>query len=398
MLSFLEKNIDVNKLSSEVKILFEIEDQKVQFIKPITCNAIWNIDNGLIFKKVSIEAIGGDLFSDLISEISTRNKIIVNVFIGGLLFIRSWITEGMISYYLDKNYGVIVEFTLFDRFIPLKISDIIKTKPQNNSSLIQFLGNVLEELDFLSKELINTYTRPISKGYNFIKNGVGINSEISLKTFKKDDFLHDNALNLIGECLCLSNVLLSSNGYDTLTIEKPNADPFIIGVIDSEADNNISYIGKVGDNNSESSIVPSSVIILNSITQEKKNNDNNTAFIGKCAFGLPNITKINNASFNATYKQLESMIDYNFAGIKAQQDSFLIKIIGKSLTDTKEFYQPNRRIKVYVPKFGLDENMVILQMGLNISAQQGVELTLNVSSESSFENNASLRQKVSLMR
>jgi prophage tail gpP-like protein len=92
------------------------------------------------------------------------------------------------------------------------------------------------------------------------------------------------------------------------------------------------------------------------------------------------------------------MLDYNFAGIKAREDSFLIKLKDRVLTsDGKDFYQPNRRVSVYVPELGLEQNMVILQMGCNISAQQGTELVLNVSSETSFTNNSTLRHKIALM-
>lgn len=398
MLSFLDEIADINKLENTVRIVFEIEDQKVQYVKPLTCNATWTTDNGFIFKKVDIEGIAGQFFEDLMLEMNQRGRLMVNIFIGDKLFIRSWLTSEMISCYLDKNYGILVEFSIFDRFIGLKVSDIIKTKPAYNSFLQQFIGNVLYELEFISSENINTYPRKISKGYELVKNGTGVTANIPLKTFEKDNFLHEQGRSLIGECLSISNVFLSSNGYDTLYLEAPNSDIYPIDAIDSKADNDIAYIGKVGQGQSESSITPSTVIILNAKGLENKNSDNNTSLITRVGFGLPNIVKVNNVSFNASYQQISSMLDYNFAGIKARQDSILVKLNNRVLTPYKQFYQPNRKISVSIPEFGLVEDMVIIQVGMNISAKQGSELILNLSTESAFLDNASLRQKISLMK
>lgn len=399
MLKILDPDIDINKLHNVVRVVFEYSDGQLrEFIKPITCNIQWSIDNGFVMKKATIEGVGNKNIRELLSELSIIGKMMVNIYVNGVIFTRSWLTHGMLNYYYDSGYGVVVNFSIFDRFIAIKASNIVKTKPYNNPILQGFIGNVLAELDFVSPKYINTYPRKITKGFDLVKNGVGVEGFVALKTFSKDPFVQEEGSSLVGECLSLCNLLLVSNSYDSLTLEKPNADPFVIASIDSQADNDISYVGKVGEPDSESSITPSTVLILNSRGNEKQYKDPNTSLTAKTEFGLPNILRINNVNFDATYKQIASMLDYNFAGIKAKQDSFLFKLKDRVLTqDGKDFYQPNRRVNVYVPELGLHENMVILQMGCNISAQQGSELVLNVSSENSFTNNATLRHKISLM-
>jgi hypothetical protein len=399
MSRILDQDIDVNKLSNSVRVLFEYPDgTKKEFIKPITCNIQWSIDNGFVMKKATIEGVGNKEIRDFLSELSLLGKMLVSVYVNGLLFTRSWLTHGMLNYYYDSNYGIIVNFNIFDRFIGIKTSNIIRTKPVNNSILQQFLVNILDELDFMSPEYINSYSERVVKGFELIRNGIGVESYVPLKTFKKDPFLQEEGSSLVGECLSLCNVLLVSNSYDALTLERPNSNPFTIATINSQVNNDISYIGKVGDVDSENSVTPSTVLILNSRGNEKQFKDPNTSITAPCHFGLPNVLRVNNVNFDATYKQIASMLDYNFAGIKAREDSFLIKLKDRVLTsDGKDFYQPNRRVSVYVPELGLEQNMVILQMGCNISAQQGTELVLNVSSETSFTNNSTLRHKVALM-
>lgn len=379
-------------INGRVTVLFEYNNQGlVEFLNVTNCEIFWSLDAGIVMKTAEIQGVENPQSKRLLVELNEVNKMLVYLYIDGKLFIKSFITEGMLKWNLSKN-GLMFKFTILDRFMPLKISDIIKTKPEAGMPLQVFLANCLSELGFDVKNFSDSYNRKISKASDFIKNGYGIENFIKLKTFKKDDFLSDEGRDLVSQCLALSRVLLISDGIDTLTLEEPNANPFPIYNIDYETDPNISYIGSQSES-SQTDISPRAVVLLNSYSE---NGEQTSPVLVDNSFGYPNYFQVKQVSYKATSQELRSMINYGFADIKTRQNSFFISLSNKLFDNNGDFFQPNRKISVYCKKLGFQHNLTLLAMSATID-KNGTELKLNISSEGAFEDNASLRQKLSLM-
>jgi hypothetical protein len=376
-----------------VRITFEYGGNEEELVIPLQCTFTWALDNNLAFKKAIVVGKAKKGFKYLLDELNNNGRMLVAIYFNDKLFIKSWVTIGMLNYYIDASQAVNVNFVIFDRFVGLKTSHVVKALPKENSSLELFISQVLQELKFDSPEFINTYPRKISSAKDFILRGAGITGNEVIKTFKKEKLDYDSAISVLGNSLSNSKAILSSNGYDTLTLEVGNPELPPIDIVDTTIAGNMSTtISKTGMVNTEEGQPSATSIILNS----QDDGDNNNSVVVNIKSGLPNTKKVKTVSLQATYRQIKSMLDYNLAGIKARQNSFLIKCKSRFLTTELEFFQPNRKVTVYCPELGISEDMVILQMGCNIDSN-GIELTLNVSAQDTFDNNSKLNQKLSLM-
>lgn len=378
-------------ISDKVSVIFEYGGNQESFLNVSDCEIFWSMDAGIVMRTANITGYENPKSKRLLVELNEVSKMVVYLYIEGKLFLKTFITDSMIRWNLSGN-GLTFQFTLFDRFFPLKISDIIRTKPKSGMPLQSFIADCLHELAFDAPSFLNSYNRQIKKASDFIKNGSGVGEVVKLKTFKKDTFLAEDGKDLVAECLALSKVLLVSDGVDTLTLEKPNSNPFPIGFIDIQTDNNIYYIGNQSERK-EGEITPRAVMLLNSF--DSGSGENNPVLVDN-TFGYPNYFKIHQVSYKATSQQLRDMINYGLADIKTRQNSFFIGLKNRVFDDNGNFFQPNRKINVFIPQMGFKHNLIILAMSASIS-ESGTELKLNISSEDAFENNATLRQKLSLL-
>lgn len=358
-----------------------------------SAQATHNIDSNLAFKEVRASAVSNSPFLDFIIALTTKKRMLARVFFQKKLYMEGFVTLDHFDYKDTPDNGTEISIIISDRFIGVKESDIITTKPKG--SLQNFLANILSELNYDGSAFINTYQKKINTTADFVANGIGIEPH-SLKSFSKKKLADFDSADLLGKLCSIEKVLLVSNGYDTLTFEKPNSyvTP-VYTLFRSKTDkkiSNISYAEKT--NQSSGTTVPSKVIILNSA--DKK--DNNTSVTTYNDFGLPHVQKVNHLSVNASYQDISNALNFNFAGITARSNSFLYKVPGILFDKNGDFFAPNRPILMRDEKYGISEVMSILQSGFTIDANNGIDLTLNLTTQLAFDNNASIKQKRSLMR
>lgn len=374
-----------------------------EYFKFSNLSANHTTENNISLKEVSLNAVVSVPFKDFIVDLNTKNKMLASVYIDDKIYIEGYINQDNLKYRDSADGGVQIDIIIKDRFIAIKKSDIIKTKPKNNGFLQNFICNILDELDFTDPQFINKYQKKVNKSSDLLINGLGVSQQF-LKSFARNDIVQKDALSLIGEACTLSNLLLISNGYDTLTLEKPNSyEELIFLGVRNDKMFNISYGEKTGDD--FENCTPSKIIILNSSEDsiDKDGNykgfqDKNTSLLVNYSGGLPHIQKIRNLSVDATYQEISKSINFNLAGIKAKSNSFLYKIPHKIFDVNGNFFIPNRSVKILDEKYGIDEVMTILQVGFTIDSSSGSELTLNVTTKEAFDNNASIKQKRILMK
>lgn len=349
-----------------------------------------NIDSNLAFKNCILRAVVSEPFKDLITYINSKNFVLTKVFVDDKLFLEAFVNDDNFTY-ADTPSETTIQLTLSDRFIGIKESDLITTKPQG--TLINYLANILKELNYAGKNFINTYNKKIKTTRDLIAIGNNIDTTKQLKTFVKTDLEQYSAEKTIGDICGLVNVVLISNGYDELKFEKISEKTTPVYEIISPGKNLICHFEKVGKTSLGQSLTPSKVIILNSNDE----GDQNTSVVKYNNSGIPHIQKINHVNLKASYADISKYVDYSFAGIKARNNSFILKVSNLIFDDNGNFFIPNTCVKVRNEKWGIDEIMRIMQVGFTIDAEGGTELTLNVTTQDSFENNVSLKQKRSLM-
>ena len=368
-----------------IKVLFDGKE----YFGFTSVSGEYTTENNFVFKEVTLQAVSiKEPFKDFLIELNKRGIMLATLYIRDKIFIEYYINKNSLSYNDTADNGTDISLKILDRFIGLKRSDIIQTKPIG--TLQGFITSILEELDYADPKYINKYQRQIKRANDLLVNGQGVKIQ-DLKSFTRSDLVEKDAFSMIGEACTLANVLLVSNGYDKLTLEKTNSYPeSIFTIVRDQRQSNVIASGKYGGDDEGT---PSKKIILNS--SDKK--DKNSAVLIRNKSGLPHIHKVKHISVQATYQDLANGMDFQIAGIKATENSYSYKIPNVFLDNDSNFFIPNRSIRVYDEKWGIDEVMTILQTGFTYDADSGSELTLIVSTKEAFDNNASIKLKRSLM-
>lgn len=370
-----------------IEVKFDGQEKKFLYFENL--NYTHSIDNNLAFKRLELTAYAGSNFGSFLAEIRSKREIYVRVKIKDRLLMEDYVTIDSFPFSFSSPSGFSIRLSLFDRFYSLAISDLVKTRPTTN--IQKLLSDALSELNFAGKKF--KYQKPITKTSDFIKlNGL---KPSELKTFKKKDFISFDSSKMIGEACSIANVVVISNGYDTLSIEKQNSFKNPVFELRQKSNNsdfgNITYMEKAVYNQYDQT--PSRFIILNSAD----NDDNNKGIVAEYIHGKPNVQKINRVSFDARYQDISKSLNYGLLGITARQNSYVYKspvILDKD----GNFFQPNRFITVKHDAVGIDEDMNILQYGLSVDGKGNIESTFNLTTQNAFDNNASLQEKRSLMK
>lgn len=359
-----------------------------------------SLNKSIAIKSATISCIATKNFKDFLSLLNIKKILLCRLYIDNKIFLEGFINDKLVHYKDDANGGTELNIRLLDRFVGLIASDLITSRPKG--TLQSFLSDALTELGYVTQDKINTYRRTIKTARDFLKSTGNININQPLKAFQRSSLVEEDAGNLIGECLSINKVILISNGYDSLTFEEPNIKGKSVynayrNIESNRVEGSIVSIEKYGEMGDASSLTPSVVITLNSYSKSTKS-DNNTSVISNNIYGIPHITKIHRVSMQASYQDIAGMMDFGFAGIKARSNSFVIRIGGVKFDNNLDFFQPNRTINVQDQKYGLDTDMIILDARLDIDAESGSGLTLNVCFEESFEDNVSIKQKGKILR
>jgi hypothetical protein len=348
-----------------------------------------NIEENLAFKQCSLQATPQEPFKDFITIINEKNWVLARVYVDDKIWLDGFVNDTNFTYSRTGSETTI-QLTFDDRFIGLRESDIIKTQP--NGTIVNYLSKILDELNYNGSLFLPTYESKIKTTKDLIALGEDV-KDVNLKSFVRNDLTEYKNSQVLGEICSLANVIIISNGYDKLTIEKTTTNTESVYDMLIGTRTQVSYAEKVGRTSLSERIIPSKVIILNS----KDGNDNYSSIVKFNNSGIPHIQKIKHINTKTSYSEIDKGLDYSFAGIKAVTNSFLYKISNTIFDDNGEFFAPNRCVYVNDPVWGIDEKMRILQSSFSIDSENGNELNLNVTTQEAFDNNASIKQKRALM-
>lgn len=332
-------------------------------------------------------------FLEFKQKMDSGNLILAALFVDDKLFIENYITNDLVFWHKTPS-GTEIDITIFDRFVGIQVSDIIRSRPKG--TLQSFLADILNETGYTAEFAIDSYQRKRSKATDFIVAAQGVDISKPLRAIQRTSLYEESSQDLLGECLTINKVMLISNGYDELRFEKPNliANPIY------ELDNfgtysNISTIEKYGKISDENSLPPSLVLTLNSYTKQRKS-DHNTSVISPNIYGMPHIIKVSRVNMQASYQEIGDMMNFSFAGIKARSNSYRISICGTKFDNQGNFFEPNKTVEVIDKELGIDAKMIIMDVGLEIDSQQGSEITFNVCHLESFEDNITIKSRKKL--
>jgi hypothetical protein len=356
-----------------------------------------SINRSIAIKSATLNCIAGFNFKDFLLELNLKKILLCELYIDDKIFLEGFINDKLV-HYQDSPSGTEVNIRLLDRFVGLIGSDLIASRPQG--TLQSFLSDILTELGYVSPVFINTYRKNIKNPRDFLASQ-GVDISKPLRALQRSSLVEESSQDLLGECLNINNVILLSNGYDTLTFEKPNTkgSPVFSAFryFSDKRESNLVSVEKYGEMGDANSLTPSIVITLNSYAKQAKK-DSNTSVISSNPYGIPHIIRLHRTSMQASYQDIQGMMDFSFAGIKARSNSFILRFCNIKFDDNLDFFQPNRTINVYDEKYGLDTDMIIMNSELNIDASGGSELTLNVTFKESFEDNISIKQKGRILK
>lgn len=379
-------------------VTLEINGQIIFPVKNVSL--AHSLNKSIAIKSATLGCVVTKDFKDFLSLLNIKKILLCRLYIDNKLFLEGFVNDKLVHYRDDPNGGTELNIRLLDRFVGLIASDIITSRPKG--TLQSFLSDILTELGYVSATFINSYDRKIKTARDFLKSSGDINIDKPLKAYQRSSLVEEDSGNLIGECLSINKVILISNGYDSLTFEQPNLKGKPVysayrNIESNRAEGSIVSVEKYGDMGDASSLTPSIVITLNSYSKSTKS-DNNTSVISPNAYGIPHVIKLHRVNMQASYQEIGGMMNFAFAGIKARSNSFILRIAGVKFDNNLDFFQPNRTINVRDEKYGLDTDMVILDARLDIDAESGSDLTLNVCFQESFEDNASIKQKGRVLR
>jgi hypothetical protein len=368
---------------------------------PIKSVALGNsLNKSISIRSATVSAIYSIKLKDFLLELNQSKILLCNLFIDDKLFLQGFINDKLVHYGDSSDGGTNISIRLLDRFVGLVGSDIIYSRP-DGQSLQSFMSDILTELGYLSSTFKNTYLKKINSARDFLSVRGNIDINKPLKAPKRNSLVEEQSFALLGECLSINKVILMSNGYDTLTFEKPNisgAPTFeAFRHLSSDRYSNIVSLEKYGEMGDANSMTPSIIITLNSSSDSTKK-DKNTSVISANPNGIPHIIKVHRVDMNASYQEISGMMNFAFAGIRARSNSFIIRLGNIKFDKNGDFFQPNRTITVYDEKYGHNFNMIIMDARTDIDADSGSQTTLNVSFSESFEDNISIKQKGKILR
>jgi len=357
-----------------------------------------SLERSIAIKSATINAIAGTAFKDFLLELNQGKILLCQLYINNKLFLEAFINNKLVHYSDNSDGGTEVNIRLLDRFVGIIASDIIASRPKG--TLQSFLSDILVELGYTSDLFKNSYQKKISTARDFLEVKGDIDINKPLKAIQRTSLVEESSYDLIGECLAINKVILVSNGYDTLTFEQPNGikgsvfDAF--RYLNNNKASNITSLEKYGEMGDSSSLTPSIVITLNSDSKSTKS-DKNSSVISPNVYGIPHIVKLHRVNMQASYQDIQGMMNFSFAGIKARSNSYILRFNGIELDNDGFLFQPNRVISVFDERYGLNTDMVIMNTRLDIDAESGSDLTLNVTFEESFVDNATIKQKGKLL-
>lgn len=378
-------------------VVLEINGQITFPVKNVSLGH--SLNKSIAIKSATVSCVVTKNFKDFLALLNIKKILLCRLYIDNKLFLEGFINDKLVHYRDDANGGTELNIRLLDRFVGLIASDLITSRPKG--SLQSFLSDALTELGYVSPIFINSYDKKIKTARDFLQSS-GIDINKPLKAFQRSSLVEEDSGNLIGECLSINKVILISNGYDTLTFEQPNLKGKSVysayrNIESHRAEGSIVSVEKYGEMGDASSLTPSVVITLNSYSKSTKS-DNNSSVVSPNLYGIPHVIKLHRVSMQASYQDISGMMNFAFAGIKARSNSFIIRISGVKFDNNLDFFQPNRTINVQDEKYGLDTDMIILDAKLDIDAESGSDLTLNVCFEESFQDNISIKQKGRILR
>lgn len=358
----------------------------------------YSLNKSVAIKSATASLIYTKEFKNFLLLLNEEKILLCDLYVDDKLYLQGFINDRLI-HYADGENGTDINIRILDRFVGLISSDTILSRP--NGTLQSYLSNVLTELGYDNPRIINTYNRKIKTTKDFLKASGDINLNEPLKALRRSTLTEEDTSSVLGECLGINQVMLISNGYDTLTFEKPN----ILGdstfsafrYLSGNKSSNIISLEKYGEMGDANSLMPSIIITLNTYKKATKK-DNNTSNIAINKYGIPHVVRINRVNSELSYQDIDGMMNFAFAGIKARSNSFIIRLANSNFDKFGNFFQPNRTIRLYDEKYGLDFNMVIMEVKIDIDSEGGSETTLNVSFTESFIDNVSIKQKGRILR
>ena len=354
-----------------------------------------SLNKCIAVKSATFSCVAGRNFSDFLTELNNKKILLGSFYLNDKLYLEGFINDSMIYYKDNPDGGTDVDVRLLDRFVGLVASDLIYSRPRG--SLQGFMSDVLIELGYLENFAINSYQKQVKSPFDLIKAGANVDLSKNLKSFARSSLVEESSADLIGELFATNKIILISNGYDTLTIEKPNLkqDATFYAFRDGD-DSNISSAEKYGEMPDASSLPPSAVITLNSYSKEAKK-DSNTSVISFNPNGIPHVIRLNRVSMQASYQDISGLMNFSFAGIRARSNSYILRLPNTLLDKNNDFFSPNRTINYYDSKYLINSDMIIMDVRMDIDAEGGEETTLNISHEEIFEDNSSIKNKGRLL-
>lgn len=320
---------------------------------------------------------------DFSSLLNDRGFLPITIIISGKIWQKSYITQSNIDEQKNVNGGTTVTINVVDVFKTLLDSDVIDVYYQTHKTLQIALQRTLNELGFTDF---------------IIKNGINVDN-INLKNGgQKQSITGGSCQNFLGEMCSLYKVILKSNGIDTLTIEKHNANQSVIDniyvLMDSNGKvykSNTQFVQKMGNGDN----TPSRIVILNST---KINNSTSTSVIVPFKNSIPFTQKIKTVAMEASYRQIADGITYQMMGMTARANSHVYGLPSKIFDKDGNFYSINKLITVYDEERGVDEQMNIVGFTTTIDADSGSNTTLNLVNQEAFDSLDNLKIKKSLLK
>lgn len=381
---------------TSIRLLIDNED----YFQIESCSLLHKIDYGFSFKEANIVGNITKTFKDFLYKINEQGKVYCSLYVDDKLFIENYITVRQLSYNYDINSGGVFRFSIKDRFHQILKSKIVKTLYNKNIKTVQqLISLILEELEYNKYQ----YQKPINKVSDFIVNGKNI-SIIPLKQNILKYASYDEAQDILGEVCVIYDIIISSNGYDTLTIDRFNSYREEVFGIFLKCDSNsivkysnVNSFEKIGEN--DNSFDYSKIIVLNTQANKKKGiSDKNTSLIVDNKNGMPNSQIIKKVNKKITYQGLKSAVTQEILGLNAVANSYVYSISNVVFDINNNFFEPNRLVAVQNDYIGKDMLMNIMGMQVNISVNQGSDLLLNLVYEDCVRDNVNTKHKKSIFR
>jgi len=360
-------------------------------------SASHTISRNIALKEVSISAASMQVtFKDFLIALNKKGVMLASVFVNNKLYIQNYVTHSSFGYKDTPSGGTEIKISISDRFVALIESDIFETQVNEKSDFQSFLGNILSELKFDDPKYINNYKKKVQRAKDLIVNGESIPDGLKIKSIKnRKDLLGQPVAKVVSESLLLSKVFLISNGFDTLTIEKPSSDnSFVFNISRKNNETNVSYSQKTDASKGRPTAFRS--IILNSNSKSSKS-DNNQAVAINNSGGLPHIQRIKTLNTELSYREIADSVQQEFAGMKARDNSYLYKIPHNIFDLKGNFIRPNQSIRVLDDKYGIDSIMSVLQVSFSFDPTNGSELVLNLTPRVTFRENKNIKQQKNKM-